>query len=235
MAIQYETLNAQHESGFPKQISVNRPDRCPYPDCRKIQELRLESASVSDNPTLFALYRCTSQTCGKVFAVSFAQRQQFRTTEGNSVEGWFPDKTLPADVYASDLPNIAGDISPEFKMIYEESKAAEAQGLNRICGGGYRRALEFLVKDYCIKLQPEQKDKIEGKMLGAVIEDHIDEKRIKEMAKRAAWLGNDEVHYLRKWESKDLADLKTLILLTANFMEMERLAKVYEGEMPAGR
>lgn len=235
MAIQYETLNAQHESGFPKQISVNRPDRCPYPDCRKIQELQLESASVSDNPTLFALYRCTSQTCGRVFAVSFAQRQQFRTTEGGWVEGWFPDKTLPADVDASDLPNIAGEISPEFKVIYEESKAAEAQGLNRICGGGYRRALEFLVKDYCNKLQLDQKNQIEKKMLGAVIEDHIDNARIKEMAKRAAWLGNDEVHYLRRWEDQDLADLKTLILLTVHFMEMERLAKQYESDMPTTR
>ncbi len=46
---------------------------------------------------------------------------------------------------------------------------------------------------------------------------------LREIAKRAAWLGNDETHYVRKWEGKDLEDLKRLISLTIHWIEMEKL------------
>jgi len=51
------------------------------------------------------------------------------------------------------------------------------------------------------------------------------------VAKRATWLGNDETHYLRKWESKDINDLKTLLQLTINSIENQLLAKAYESDM----
>ena len=31
---------------------------------------------------------------------------------------------------------------------------------------------------------------------------------MKQIAQRAAWLGNDEAHYFEKWTSKDTEDLK---------------------------
>ena len=52
------------------------------------------------------------------------------------------------------------------------------------------------------------------------------------MAKRAAWLGNDETHYLRKWEGKDLDELKRLIELTIRWIEMVELSDGYIEEMP---
>jgi hypothetical protein len=51
------------------------------------------------------------------------------------------------------------------------------------------------------------------------------------MAKRATWLGNDETHYVRTWEGKDLKDLKTLIRLTIHWVEMEAETERYEQEM----
>lgn len=54
---------------------------------------------------------------------------------------------------------------------------------------------------------------------------------IKEMAKRAVWLGNDETHYVRKWEDKDIQDLKNLIDLTVYFISMTLKAKKYREEM----
>ena len=60
----------------------------------------------------------------------------------------------------------------------------------------------------------------------------INEKRIQACAKRAAWLGNDEIHYERKWEDKDITNLKELIKLTVNFVESDIIAGRYEEEMP---
>jgi len=52
---------------------------------------------------------------------------------------------------------------------------------------------------------------------------------------RAVWLGNDETHYLRKWEQKDLTDLKNLIGLTVHWIEMEELTETVMKDMPAGK
>ena len=73
---------------------------------------------------------------------------------------------------------------------------------------------------------------IENSQLGHCIEKYIKDERIKAAAKRAAWLGNDETHYVRKWEEQDLSDLKKLISLTLHFIEMEKLSADIVTAMP---
>lgn len=51
------------------------------------------------------------------------------------------------------------------------------------------------------------------------------------MAKRAAWLGNDESHYVRKWEECDLKHLKELISVVMNFIQSDILHDRYLAEM----
>lgn len=68
--------------------------------------------------------------------------------------------------------------------------------------------------------------------LGNCIKSYVDDSRIKTVAQRAVWLGNDETHYIRKWEGKNLNDLKKLIELTVHWIEMERLTESFKEEMP---
>jgi hypothetical protein len=63
---------------------------------------------------------------------------------------------------------------------------------------------------------------------------YIKSEQIKGIAKRAAWLGNDETHYVRKWEDKDLNDLKKLITLTLHWIEIETLTEEVIADMPEG-
>jgi hypothetical protein len=123
-------------------------------------------------------------------------------------------------------------ISESFVTIYNQSFAAEQQALNEICGVGYRKALEFLIKDYLIIKDPKEKEKVEKIFLSNCIEKYVSDVNIKSVSKRAAWLGNDETHYIRKWEGKNLQDLKKLIDLTVHWIEMEDLTKSFESEMP---
>ena len=58
---------------------------------------------------------------------------------------------------------------------------------------------------------------------------------IKAVAKRAVWLGNDETHYVRKWEEKDVQDLKGLIRLTILWIEKVKETERLLAEMPEGR
>jgi hypothetical protein len=71
--------------------------------------------------------------------------------------------------------------------------------------------------------------------LGKVISDHIDDHRIQDIAKRAAWVGNDETHYYRKWPDKDIKDLKILIGLTVRWIESIQMTEGYINTMPNGK
>ena len=100
-----------------------------------------------------------------------------------------------------------------------------------LVGMGIRKALEFLMKDYLSAQNPEEAEAIQKKRLGQVISDHVDDQRIKDCAKMAAWLGNDETHYVRKWVDKDLRDLKLLMELTAHWISMDLLTQQYKSDM----
>jgi hypothetical protein len=116
--------------------------------------------------------------------------------------------------------------------MYNQALEAEARGLDNICGVGFRRSLEFLIKDYVKKgSRKEDADAIERSPLGACIGQYVSDP-VKSVAKRAAWLGNDETHYVRKWEDKDLKDLKTLIDLTVTWITSELLTDELVASMP---
>jgi len=130
---------------------------------------------------------------------------------------------------------IIQKISADFVSVYREAEEAELRNLKLVCGPGYRKALEFLIKDYVIKLNPGKDDEIKRMNLGKCISDFVKNDKVRGVAARAVWLGNDETHYLRKWEEKDLQDLKNLITLTVLWIRMEELTEAAIKEMPAGR
>jgi len=49
------------------------------------------------------------------------------------------------------------EVSSTFVLTYGESEFAEQENLKQICGAGYRRAFEFLIKDYLIKFKKKIK------------------------------------------------------------------------------
>lgn len=114
------------------------------------------------------------------------------------------------------------EISPMFVEIYTQSLAAESYGLNQIAGMGYRKALEFLIKDYAKLLDSGASSEIEKMMLSPCIQKYIDLPKIKATATASAWLGNDEVHYIRKFTDKDTEDLKHLIRSCAFWILADR-------------
>jgi hypothetical protein len=124
------------------------------------------------------------------------------------------------------------DLSPDFIRIFGQASVAEASGLDDVAGPGFRKALEFLLKDYAVSLCPDEGDAIKKAQLMAVIRKYFTEQKMSVVCSRAAWLGNDETHYERRWVGKDLADLKKLISASAHFIAMERLAADLPVDMP---
>lgn len=118
-------------------------------------------------------------------------------------------------------------LSPLFCAIYNQAMAAQAASLDHLTGIGLRKALEFLIKDFAIHERPDDADTIKGVSLGACIHNYIDDARVKEVAERAVWIGNDETHYVRKWTDMDIEDLKVLIRLSINAIENVLITRNY--------
>jgi hypothetical protein len=119
-----------------------------------------------------------------------------------------------------------------FQEIYIQAEESNAIGLHQISGPGYRKALEVLVKDFCIAKHPLDSEAIIKSSLGTVIENFVENESLKAASKRATWLGNDETHYLQKWEKSDLISIKSLLELTINWVEHVLMTEELLGKMP---
>lgn len=110
------------------------------------------------------------------------------------------------------------ELSPQFVEIYNQALASESYRLNEIAGLGYRKAAEFLIKDFSIHLHPENQEQILKAPISACIKSYIDNEQIKILAERVAWLGNDEAHYVKKIKDRDIEDLKAFLDATVYFI-----------------
>src|SRR5574341_359540 len=54
----------------------------------------------------------------------------------------------PSRPKQEDISDTVLEISPEFVTIYSQANEAKTLGLEQIAGPGYRKAFEFLMKDY---------------------------------------------------------------------------------------
>jgi hypothetical protein len=208
------------------------PDACPVCKhaCYAIQlntAVTFPEAGNTRDWTLQILFRCPRQTCGRLFIGEYFARGDYRSMnyqfELSKVYPRTPDK--------AEIAEGVETISPEFANILNQSLAAESHNLDQIVGMGLRKALEFLIKDYCIHKHPEKSAEIKERPLGQCITDYITDANIHRCAKRATWLGNDETHYSRAWTDLDINDLKILIRLTQQWISNELLTEKYFSKM----
>lgn len=129
-----------------------------------------------------------------------------------------------------DVPENIKTVSPNFVEIYTQANKAESQGLLELVGMGYRKALEFLVKDFAIHNNPDNKESIEKCSLSTAIKKYISNEKIQNLSIAVAWLGNDETHYLKKHEDYGIEHLKNFIKAVMFFinsdLEVENAVKL---------
>lgn len=126
----------------------------------------------------------------------------------------------PCKAQVHELPEPIRKMSPMFVDTFNQSAVAEAEDLTEIAGCGYRKSLEYLVKDYLFHKSPDQRDDIQSEFLGKAIQ-RIEDPRVKTLAERAVWIGNDETHYLKKHEALDIDDMKRFIAAMLSYIEAE--------------
>lgn len=194
------------------------PIECPY--CHKYQMPEMFYAYQNNPNFLFVFCACTNTNCRVAFNTIYDVRDnKFKNIKQSNLK----IKEFNEEIIR---------LSPSFCEIYNQAYSAEQMQLEQITGVGYRKALEFLIKDYLISLHPENEEEIKKKPLGKCINDNVSDIKIKNVAKRATWIGNDETHYVRKWENKDISHLKSLIDLCVHWIEAEINTKRILEEMP---
>ena len=199
---------------------VDYPDKCPI--CHHHGEISVIQTLVEpENRGVQVVFQCAYSDCKSYFVGYYGPRG---SADLLAIKPQKPEITV--------LPESIKELSPNFVSIYEEAEEALHLGLTQIAGPGYRKAFEFLVKDYAKSLKPDDSERIEKLFSGNVVNEFITDPRIQAVAKRALWIGNDEIHYLRKWVAHDIDDLITLIKLAINWVEIERLSQSYTEEMP---
>ena len=133
------------------------------------------------------LLQCPNGKCQRLFIA-----RHFRTQPQNTT--YFFYSSVPVELKTVEQSETISKISADFCAIYQQAHKAEQHGLLLVAGPGYRKALEFLVKDYIIsqfkEIDPEKlaadKATVEKTLLGSCIKTYVKSDQIKEIAKRAA-------------------------------------------------
>jgi len=189
------------------------PDECPVCSI-KVSPTMVHSGLNKNNDDLEVIFKCTNNKCDKFF-ISYYDKNY-----SNGIYYFQNSKPKLFKIYK--FSQEIEKVSSEFVIIYNQALAAENQNLDRIAGVGYRKALEFLIKDYCVSIASEdKKDSILKKNLTQVIKQDLINQKISKFAEKAVWLGNDETHYIKKWEMKDIEDLKLLISIVVDNIDQE--------------
>lgn len=205
-----------------KYIEFEIPNTCPHchfgntPNVVKYGDLKPNLESHFP-----LLMQCSN--CKKYFALSY-DIEFTGNYNDTAIMHLSPYEYKPSINY--DLPENLDVVSPSFKEIYTQSSYAEGANLNQIAGVGYRKSIEFLVKDYLIYLLnhndfPEKvtinnkevnptEEIIKNTTLSPVI-GIIPSSKIRRLALASTWLGNDETHYTRKYEDKDINSMKIFL------------------------
>lgn len=161
------------------------------------------------------VYRCTNTLCNELYTVVYRTRWRYVISD-YQIEQTDKIKVYPFSNPTTNIPDEVKNISTEFEEIYIQAMKAENYGLHQVCGMGYRKALEFLVKDFAIFLNKDNENAIKdikNKSLKSVIDNYIktESKSLQIATTGAAFLGNDETHYERKNPEFNITDLKKLI------------------------
>lgn len=234
-----------------KRVTVDRfPDHCPQ--CRNVGKqsffsgLPTETKADSVEPSLWIPMVCPVDRCARPYFAVY-QRPSPAAPYAPDYAYWYSTPSKPPTHVRDE---IIEEISEDYYSILDQALAAETHRLDLIAGMGYRKALEYLVKDYvtinCRNAYREAKaandeaalakalseyEAILAQPLGKIIK-LIPHELTKQVADRCAWLGNDETHYSRKWSAHDVEDLKELLGIVASFLSNDERARRYVEKMP---
>lgn len=209
----------------PCEVIVNETNICPI--CKRSIKPQFKYGEVyKDNKRNY--YLILNYLCNGCFNTFIAQYSDSIECSFGILEFRKNDYIEPNKFAEKVFSETINNNFDNFVRIYNQALEAEHYRLDEIAGMGYRKSLEFLIKDFLLLEKPERKKDIEGWALGKCINELVDNEQLKKVAARATWLGNDHVHYKKVYTENDINDLKILIEISIRWIETIFLTKEYE-------
>lgn len=197
--------------------TIEIPDTCPH--CGKNMESeQIDAVYDRVARTVALIFRCSINDCHKYFILEYSVTRDSIGSIGSINE------LINYSYNGFQEPAISENIrnlSPIFSETFIEATIAETKELTNISGIAYRKAFEFLVKDFASHQNPEKVEEIRKNSLNNVIDMFYKEMpKIKELLHITRRIGNDETHYYREFTDIDIEDLKKLIYNFSLYINM---------------
>lgn len=202
-------------------ISFEEETICPL--CKSAISPVFVTAALNTEHTASVLNYCCA--CRNSFISNYFLERSNQSTQQMTYFFSHLEESVPNRFVEEKFDDNLSALSPQFVKIYNQALAAEAYGLSEIAGIGYRKAVEFLVKDFAIHENTDKKDEIKALPLAKCICEFIQNPIIATLAEKSAWIGNDETHYVRKHTDRDISDLKNFIKAMVMFVGMTLVAE----------
>ena len=198
------------------------PDECPI--CH--QKIRPEyvthypkTPDAAYHKGFHIVFACPSSECEHVFVAYYeliGQVQQFVAA-------------LPRIPKTPEVPASVAAISKRFVKVYTEAEAAHSYQLDEVAGGGYRKALEVLVKDFLIVRGIKDEPTVIKMNLHDAIKA-LPSEVATNLAYFAKLLGNDETHFYRELTGKDIEDVMKYLKATITALDLYLMHEEGVGE-----
>jgi hypothetical protein len=212
------------------EVILKKPDLCPHcgtvinPDVPMVPSAinlnRLRSPEYLNSFIIPLALICTA--CRK----SFLSVYRWDEPNGNEVNRSTERILIYPRPAGGTFHQLVQDCSPEFITLYRSAFAAETDGHKRLAGAGYRMALEQLIKDYLIKEEGLDPEKIKGKILSECIGEHFSQASgLLQAADVVRILGNDFVHYQQKYQHIDFEIIRQYLDIFVSLIQAQLMVK----------
>lgn len=197
------------EQTVPKigKVTLEVNNECPichvviYPKLLKV--FPVSDQSLED---FIGLYLC--KNCNKIFSVLYenAAYNQY----GNNLYACDSEYTP----FQPKIQSLPGEFNipafDKFRNAYRSASLAETYAINGLIETGYRRALEFLIRDYFCYIDEKHIEENSNLPFSKLIEK-IEDNTIKELAQKIQWIGNDGAHYINFHTDRNYTDMKKFL------------------------
>jgi len=212
-------------------IPIAKPDTCTHCD-KGIDPIIINKFPYRfyDTCNIVVTYKCPC--CEQIF---FAKYQANAMDWNFMGQDLYPFEIIGGHKKRLDFSDEIKNLSTKFVEIYNDAFVAEQSGCKEIVGISYRRAFEFLIKDYAIKYNPNDSDKIKKMNLSDCVKNYVNNDETKDLLLRTTWIGNDFAHYENSHEDIDINNLKELIELSMKEIESEIRKKNYISKIQSNK
>lgn len=193
---------------FKNKKNIYLPKTCPH--CHR--EILPNVITEYCDDTSGSLF-CNCDLCKKTFLIYV--EKLYKSPKKNNIV------IYPRSIDYLNLSDIIYQISSRFVDIYNQAMITNNMKLNLVSGPAFRKAFEYLVKDYAIYKNPKSANKIKSYKVIKVINEFLNFEPLNLLLEASNIIGNDETHYEKRYDELSVEELIQFINSIIKYIDYE--------------